>query len=130
MPDKDIYEQMKEAKGDEEKLKAIQVPANEKFWKLEAIFADLGGQYRIPVLENDDERVLREKTRKELGTSTSTTLKSNSTVYLQTLLTPRKTGLDIWQEHSHRNFKDTIDGSTLSEAEQEERRRFRVNQMY
>jgi len=45
-------------------------------------------------------------------------------------VTSRVDGLDLWKEHLSRNSKEGIDLSTLSDTEQEERRRFRLNQLY
>ena len=49
MPDKSAYEEMQEARGDAEKLKEIKIKEDDKFWKLDSVFADLAGQYRIPI---------------------------------------------------------------------------------
>ena len=43
VPDKQAYEEMREAKGDAEKLKEIKVKEHDVFWKLDSVFADLAG---------------------------------------------------------------------------------------
>ena len=49
VPDKSAYQEMQEARGDAEKLKEIKIKEDDKFWKLDSVFADLAGQYRIPI---------------------------------------------------------------------------------
>ncbi|EAR98476.1 cytochrome oxidase complex assembly protein (macronuclear) [Tetrahymena thermophila SB210] len=128
LPDKEVYEKLKELKGNEEKLKEIKVNDDDKFWKLESVFADLAGQYRIAIQQNEEEKILREKNQSSFGKDTLQ--KNNQNQFVQNVITPRSTYQDLWAEHKYRNFKENIDSSTLSETEQEERRRFRLNQLY